>query len=1750
MTTTVEANGAVREFRIHAVEAEIVMNAFGLHVHEGAMYVLHEDVEDVQAIRAAITTYEAAIGDLFETIEERIDSHGGIEGLERAVLDDIPDELSDSQLDGVERFREDVEEAYEHAIEGVTETIERGEDDGGYETDAEFRAAVDEAAAEYRGSVPPELNPLDDGFALVEGEPKSPSVLQPLVVRANAGETIEITLENHLDRHASIHQTSLPYDVETSDGMAVGRNPDTTVPPGEKRSYRWEAAHTGTQFFYDGANQAFDSTPKRSAEATGDERENERPKEEANLFARGLFGAVVVEPEGAEWYDPETGVDPEADDYRSGVRAVVDDPEVGTCYREFVVFYHSPVGVEPRVTWPGTDKNQSQHAINYRCDPTGQRVHDGERDVAGSRDVDCVDCDSEKFFYHSWTNGDPGGGDNAYTAYRGEPVKFCFVGASHEENHVHHLHQHRTKEMPRADAATVDAQTIGLGDTYEAYLVAGHGPGSVRPDTSFEAAFEDAGAGYVHGTAGDILFHCHLFPHYAEGMWGTMRVLDKERGFLEPLPGTEVVGGAASLDPDELPLPPEAILDEESDAPGFPAFVGEAIEAEEGVLDPRGHAAPRPPGLAVGDGREATPLERAVLSEDAPPGAPYADPAPPYETEVAPYEDAAAEAYDRPRRILTYTITVTETEIAYNDAGEFDPEGVAYVLDDVEIEPGPGRSEEEVVTMDTEQGAHGTEDSERVRAGEMNPEPLFLRANVGDLVRVRLHNDLDLVRAGGQTEEWDASIHPHYVGYDVLSSDSLPNGYNYYQASEPDGTIESRWYADEQGTIYFHDHIFAIKEGVHGMFCGLVVEPTGAEWRDPYSGKPVYSGAQADIVPADEGGSCGPGRLAGFEPFREQAIHYHDFAPLREPTGEFVNPEREHTIVNKGTMAINYRNAPYYTRDGSPGPGGVDDSDADDAAYVHSSAVHGDPPTPVLEAYDGDPIRFRVFQGAYEEQHTFSVHGLRTRRDPDLVEESVSKYLGTSEAFTFEITGQNTTREGFEVDNPDDLPVRDHRYGSNVIDDLWTGMWGLVRLWGGEVDHLEPLGDADPPAETVDPGDLREMGHPAPHSSVDWTEEGQRAKHLYAVEDAAALRTGEESDRDELPPPLDRTERLPDSAHVEEIARNRRREGPFRTVVVPADVAARRNDHVGDVPPRPDAASVTRGDTPVREYEVTALETEIPYNDHGDHDPYGVVFALDQYAGEVARGVRDPEPPVFRVNEGERLRVTLTNDLGAVDNDHPDPEMLVREGRAWERSDRVSLHPLALQYDVNASDGAAVGFNYDTTVGPGESYTYEWRAADDEVTTVCLWDMADVRSTRHHGAFGQVAVEPAGAVPLDPATAEPAVAGGSALVRQGSEDFREHCLLFADAQYVVGDDGADGNTHDEGCVVPREDAGGDGGGHGHGGETDRPPCTQIPEDTEDQGYGGVNHRSEPFDRRFETTRAQHLVYDSGTHGDPATPVVEAAAGDPVRFRVGCAGDKARAITFHLAGHQWDRFRDEDESPVVGVDGQFGPGTAMTLEPKGGAGGPGRHAGDYVYQETKQRRRLESGLWGIFRVHDTEDTRESEETETTESRPVPLQPLPDRAADVPLAERPGYDVESGTDLTGSGATDVVVGVQDSNLGAAGGGAVYVFTGDSADVDPDGIEHLAGADLQVVGTGAGEHAGSTVDGRERSGDDGCDIVVGTSSGETIIPGGSELRELIDRVERGDGPTSGVTTLVRGAMPGEDHPVVSLSSVSDGN
>ncbi len=970
-------------------------------------------------------------------------------------------------------------------------------------------------------------------------------LIEPLTIRANVGQTVRIEFYNHLDRNASLHNMGLPQDPNESDGMNVGHNNDTTVEPGSSTEYTWYADHQGSHMFYDGANQAISSS--------------DMDPEVANLHTRGLFGSIIVEPEGAYWTDPVTG-----EPLRNGTKADIHDPNfMGTSYREFVPYYHTPEGVEiaangEELTWSTSDFPQTLHAMNYRAEPTGIRASDDES--PDPKDI-------KTLFYTAWTNGDNGGGDNIFRTYKSDPVKFVAVGASTEENHLHHVHNHRWKEVPRkTESSTIDSQTIGFGTSYTEYLIAAHGKAkgtpvqddeqTIRPETDWDTAFRQGGAGYWHGGAGDVIFHCHLFPHYLEGMWSHMRIYDKERLDLMPLqPADPEVDSATSIvnetDPDVLPLN-DAILPADSPVPGFlepatdqalrPNNFGADIDSF--VPSVQGEFPAYPPQVSVdvdsslplrgrsmrgstSPGRGANPQkypdptanspvetldlpdlsdkERAAGLEPDRPGAPYQDPIDNVDDSKVNGERVhnihCVHASDIPggeSKVKEFLGIEHDhfNPLVYNDKGDYDDGALVYVHE---------------------------ENFEEVMAGEMNPEPLFFRAAVGEVIKVNIENHT----------EFPLSIHPHFVAFDPLATDNTPAiGRSYMQCVLPGETQQLRWFADEEGPIYFHDH--TIGEAMHGTFAGLIVEPEGSEFLDPHSGEPIKTGSQAIIVP-EEG-----------ESFREFALHYNDYPPLKDrDTGQYIVNNKEHNH-NTGVTSINNRNEPYHYRDD------------EDPAYVHSSKLHGDPATPTLEAYSNDPIRIRLFQGSWEDQHNFTVHGRSVQTQTLNPQDTVTQIISPGEAFTMFIDPEEAPQnpQFDRQTNPDGLPVRDYMYGSDIVDDRFTGMWGIHRVFDAEVPHLEPLPGRGTPDGEITASELASMGHPAP-----FLEERKGNDGIDALtdlgQDAYLLWSGDDDNRD-LPP----------------------------------DYQARNNENVGELPPKATDPGTPCGDVePDRSYEVEALTT-------------------------------------------------------------------------------------------------------------------------------------------------------------------------------------------------------------------------------------------------------------------------------------------------------------------------------------------------------------------------------------------------------------------------------------------------------------------------------------------------------------------------------------------------------------------------------
>ncbi len=441
-----------------------------------------------------------------------------------------------------------------------------------------------------------------------------------------------------------------------------------------------------------------------------------------------------------------------------------------------------------------------------------------------------------------------------------------------------------------------------------------------------------------------------------------------------------------------------------------------------------GQKALKPPlGIIGSEARFPTELEEKNFVEDAVPGAIYSNPCPP----------------DAPVKV--FKISAIQKKIVYNREGWHDPEGRFFVLE---------------------------EDEKDVLDGKKEPEPLVIRANAGDCIEIHLTNKLPMYIGGNKFQlkmmTNEAGYHIHLVKFDAIASDGGANGWNNDSSALQGDTLIERFYADtELRTIFFHDHLFANTHQQHGLFGALIIEPPSSTYHHPRTGKEINSGTQAIIRTP-----CQPD-------FREYVLAVHDFALLFDKEGNELNPPPfPNSPDDPGVMGINYKNEPIQFRKGDP-------------AYLFSSYIHGDPVTPLLEAYEGDPIRIRLFDGAHEESHTFNLHGLKWKKEPtDVLSPYVqAQSLGISEAFNLEI--QQDYKKG------------DYLYYFGAIDDIWLGLWGILRVHRERVSHLQPLKDRPTPPRRkkplptktgTPPPKAKHPGNPCPpHTKV-------RKYHVVAIQ--------------------------------------------------------------------------------------------------------------------------------------------------------------------------------------------------------------------------------------------------------------------------------------------------------------------------------------------------------------------------------------------------------------------------------------------------------------------------------------------------------------------------------------------------------------------------------------------------------------------------------------------------------------------------
>jgi hypothetical protein len=367
----------------------------------------------------------------------------------------------------------------------------------------------------------------------------------------------------------------------------------------------------------------------------------------------------------------------------------------------------------------------------------------------------------------------------------------------------------------------------------------------------------------------------------------------------------------------------------------------------------------------------------------------------------------------------------------------------------------------------------------------------------------------------------------------------------------------------------------------------------------------------------------------------------------------------------------------------------------------------------------------------------------------------------------------------------------------------------------------------------------------------------------------------------------------------------------------------------------------------VREYDVAAIQQDIVYNaETGDHDPAGAMYVLTADEAAVRSGSKPTEPLFIRANAGDCLKMTLTNKLPQGGLPAHTGDVPLPADAPFPRGNRVSMHAAMVEYNATRADGATVGYNWDQTVAPGGSITAYWYVGEALAgTTATLGDFGDRRGHRHHGLFGGLLIEPEGSTWHDPTTGAPITTGAAAVIRWTDADgnaqvHREHAIDW--------EDGLNLRTASGAAV----------------------PAANDVDDPYDRGNRGVNYRTERFAPRLAKDSAVSNVFSSAVHGDPATPVLRAYPGDPFKLRLLSSSDRGRAHTFVLNGHGWNYQPADPSSTVVSAHGLLLAGNAASRNLTGGAGGPRRVTGDFLYRDGNQSNQTNAGLWGLLRVHDT------------------------------------------------------------------------------------------------------------------------------------------------------------------------------------
>ncbi len=1398
--------------------------------------------------------------------------------------------------------------------------------------------------------------------------------IQPLVIRANQGDCLKITLRNQLEfgEDVSLHIHGSSMVVSATGQPATTTNPDAVVAEAKTADMEWYI-HPDTQ---EGGRQFHSYSNDRE------------------LTVMGLFGTFVVEPRGSEYLDPLGTGDPTP--MTSGWQAMIKNG-TGPDFREFVLIYHEvgdeafrPVNKKgdflPQRD-PLTDVYRpGARALNYRSEPFGINNMHVQHEYFGFED--------ESMGYSSYTYGDAP--TTIPRSYLGDPAKYRLVHGGSEVFHSHHPHGGSIRwprspraidEMPMWHAATngpvkypviraktdrVDVEVIG-------------------PSEALDLETE-CGSGLCQQLAGDFLFHCHVAHHYVAGMWGywrvyntlqvgeyktdvmpDMRELPDRKGRMkvgvtsDKLVGTTVdwFGKTFKIvekgktdwksnpavvtikDWVEIQLPtrgkPGHKDDEKGQILAYDATVldwawdgNRALSERESTIDnPKfksSHPGKRHPVLfEPTTGKVSWPHltphfgKRAMFSPNHNPapwlemihqdenGQRTAEPARPGENgrwSLCP-ENAGRKFYN----IHFIKLPITLAKKQGKEPAVVDQTGLIYVL-----------HEEEAA----------------IRANDDLKYPLIFRANIYDCVDYLL------------TSEWEdddftnfqsskINIHPHFLQFDNQASDGVITGFSYEQSVRPFTMLEKK---NKKGLPAPMNAVLT-KPAKKGQ---TTIAVTNA--KQYHVDTELMVGADC-LKPGKDTSTAVKREMSCTEVGRIKAIKGNDitlYKPLKydHPAMDIVTVEvvRSRLWADSDVGTVFWHDHAFGATTWPHGGFGT-------LIVEPVGSTYHDPKTgklvwsgPIADIRTVEPVGYGVngsFRELMVQVHDTVPHTVNivTAGNPPGQPVEVALEAGKTVSFMmpekiymtpmpFLNGGTHTTGSGLNFRAE---PVAQRLKSNPDASQIFSS-----------VVH----GDPDTPLLRAYVGDTMvfRLLHTLMNETMVWTLSG----HTFLTERYAGDANRKNSihvgiaERYDLVVPKAGGPRLQPGDYIHFNGRSSKlSEGGWGIVRVldkevpdlqklPAGYSGRNEI------PKP--LPVCPADAPVKTFNVVALDhPSMKFNPKAPDaievdferkilvsNPQAKIYALEEDVSRVAEGMQ-PMPLTLRASVGDCIKINLKNKL---------------------KDSKASFSAIALAFNPKDSMGANVGNNPgDQTVAPGESRTYTYYADPfiGEISTL-VWDWGNPMLNPRNGLFGAIIVGPKGSQYRDPKTGADLSKKNSWVADvivdrtiPGNEhrgSYRDMALFFQDEDNIIG--------------------------------TSFMPYVQNV-----AGLTGVNYRSEPYRYRenlgCELGRMfQPCVTDKPE--DPATPLIQSHAGDPVRIHVFGASNEQNGM-FSVEKHEWpiEPFMPgADQISVVEFSGSEVLDVFIDS-----AGGQYALPGDYVWSNQRLPY-SQSGQWGYFRVLPIGDQR--------------------------------------------------------------------------------------------------------------------------------------------------------------------------------